>query len=549
MPHDPEPVDDLSPTAETTGRVLPAALLIFLSLQLFAAVRSPVPGVNEPHYLSKARHYWDANWCAGDHFLESANTHLVFYQTVGLLTRWLPLEAVAWVGRALAHLLLAFAWANLVPRLMPGRWSSLWVVWVFLALAACGNLSGEWIVGGVEAKVFAYAGVFWSIAAFLENRWNRAAVYAGLAISFHPVVGVWSLVSVAFAGAVAMIQRHRGPTTVDAETLSVTQALLPIALLVLSALPGLIPAFEVVAGGSAQHSFAANYIQVFFRLRHHLDPMRFSAAAYAGYSLLIGFWLIGRHWTRPHRNEAWWTTFVLGSVLIALVGLCVGWNAQPPRQIPAGEKGYYAVRLLLMKFYPFRLADALVPLAAAVVFVGLVLGWCGADRPSPGGVRRHAYRWLVPLLYSAFLGFALLRPALDRNPSQMDKQRHADWLDVCRWVAAETPKNAHFLTPTRESWAFKWYAERAEYVVFKDSPQDAASLVEWNQRLGALNVWAKENYEGQSYSTEALDKLQHETGITHIVTRRLGPFDIEPVYRNGSYRVYQLEDAAASERR
>ena len=24
----------------------------------------PVPDVNEPHYLSKAKHYWDPNWCA-----------------------------------------------------------------------------------------------------------------------------------------------------------------------------------------------------------------------------------------------------------------------------------------------------------------------------------------------------------------------------------------------------------------------------------------------------------------------------------------------------
>lgn len=540
--HDSAPDDKPDTREESTRHILPAALLIFLSLQLFAAVRAPVPGVNEPHYLSKARHYWDPSWCPGDHFLDSSNTHLVFYQTVGLLTRWLPLESVAWVGRALAHLLLAFAWSNLVSRLMPGRWSSLWVVWVFLALAACGNFSGEWIVGGVEAKVFAYAWVFWSIAAFLGGRWNRAALYAGLAISFHPLVGVWSLLSAGFAGAIAMIQRRRGRTTVDAKPLSVGQALLPTVLLVLTALPGLIPAFAVVAGGSAQDSFAANYIQVFFRLRHHLDPMEFPAAAYAGYSLLIGFWLIGRRWTRPHRSEAWWTTFVLGSVLIALVGLCVGWNAQPPQQIPAGEKVYYAVRLLLMKFYPFRLADALVPLAAAVVFVGLVRRGCGADGPSLEGVSRQPSRWLLPLLCSALFGFALLRPAMDSNPSKMDKQRLADWHDVCRWIAVETPTNAHFLTPTRESWAFKWYAQRAEYVVFKDSPQDAAGLVEWNRRLHSLNRWAKENYSGQSYSIEALGQLQRETGITHIVTRRLGPFEIEPIYRNGSYRVYRLEN-------
>ena len=64
-------------------RLLPATGLVFLSFFIFSAVRAPVPAVNEPHYLSKAKHYWNPNWCRGDFFLESSNTHLVFYQTFG----------------------------------------------------------------------------------------------------------------------------------------------------------------------------------------------------------------------------------------------------------------------------------------------------------------------------------------------------------------------------------------------------------------------------------------------------------------------------------
>ncbi|MGH7137007.1 MAG: DUF6798 domain-containing protein, partial [Pirellulales bacterium] len=77
-----------------------APLEIALVLAMFALQAGwPAPDVNEPHYLGKARHYWDPGWAAGDFFFESADTHLVFYITCGWITRWLSLPAAAWLGR------------------------------------------------------------------------------------------------------------------------------------------------------------------------------------------------------------------------------------------------------------------------------------------------------------------------------------------------------------------------------------------------------------------------------------------------------------------
>ena len=150
-------------------------LAVWLSLLLYSAVRIPVPGVNEPHYLCKAKHYWQPEWCAGDLFLESSNAHLVFYQTVGLLTQAFTLEQTALIGRGLALLLVAAGWAALGARLLPGRWTSLWAVWAFLGLQATGNLSGEWIIGGVESKVFAYGFLFLALALVIASRSEQCA--------------------------------------------------------------------------------------------------------------------------------------------------------------------------------------------------------------------------------------------------------------------------------------------------------------------------------------------------------------------------------------
>ena len=55
-----------------------ALLLVWAMFLSTSLIRAPIPAVNEPHYLGKAKHYWDPAWCAGDFLLDSSNPHLVF---------------------------------------------------------------------------------------------------------------------------------------------------------------------------------------------------------------------------------------------------------------------------------------------------------------------------------------------------------------------------------------------------------------------------------------------------------------------------------------
>jgi hypothetical protein len=93
----------------------------------------------------------------------------------------------------------------------------------------------------------------------------------------------------------------------------------------------------------------------------------------------------------------------------------------------------------------------------------------------------------------------------------------------------------------KESRSFKWFAERPEYVAFKDCPQDAAGIVEWNNRLKFIKKWGEDNWNGESYSAAVTRQLHETTGITHLVSRRWGPFEAPIIYENGTYRIYQLE--------
>ncbi|HID24064.1 MAG TPA: hypothetical protein EYP14_16915, partial [Planctomycetaceae bacterium] len=220
--------------------------LVFTSFAVYSALRSPVPGVNEPHYLAKAKHFWQPDWCRGDLFLESSNPHLVFYYTFGRLAHWFPLAQAAWIGRAIGLALLAFGWSRFLRKLVPTSRAALWATWLYLALAACGNFSGEWIIGGIEAKVIAYGLDFLALAFVLEHRWTAAALCGGLAVSFHPVVGLWIAICSFFASVFVLAvpcpvspadseARHRPATFAPA---TMRQAGPATAAFVLGSLPG-----------------------------------------------------------------------------------------------------------------------------------------------------------------------------------------------------------------------------------------------------------------------------------------------------------------------
>jgi hypothetical protein len=121
----------------------------------------------------------------------------------------------------------------------------------------------------------------------------------------------------------------------------------------------------------------------------------------------------------------------------------------------------------------------------------------------------------------------------------MSAATYADWLKACRWLHDHTPHDALAYAPN-EDWAIKWYAERAEYVNFKDCPQDAAGIVEWYERQRRLSRWSRENYVDRQFSADEMQALHRQTEITHLIVSRFGPIDMSPVYENNSFRIYDI---------
>ncbi len=569
-----------------SARLLAVAVLATLFLS-FSLVRSPIPGVNESHYLCKARHYWQPEWCRGDLFLESANPHAVFYQAFGWFTTRMSLAQAALMIRGGQSLLLAIGWLALGTRLVGDTRRALTAAALFLLLQGTGTWSGEWLVGGAESKVWAYGFLMLAAAWGLDRHWIRCAIAGGLAVSMHPVVGCWGAVIATIGwGLSALFDRWSGsPTSVHQEragvrgpheglrsaphpdplpTVTSTPEVTPpvgrggreqpvsdartspppydgrprpslsvlaatIAIFALTSLPGLIPAVQSLAAPSPQIASEADFLQVSVRLSHHLDPLTFPVRAWRDYGLLLlVLALIRTRLVQRRESLARLEYWMLAALLIAAGGVLAAWGPRPLKELPLWE-----LRVKALKLYPFRLADMLVPLT--VSFTVAVALWQLAEERLTARRRPAA----IAALMAVALLIAYRVPTLDKTLAQQPAAVQTDWLSACQWVREHTPQDA-VLYATNDNWSLRWYAERPEYFSFKDCPQDAASIVEWNRRSLVIYHWKLRVFSDGSVSAEDLSQLRKETGITHIICGRFGPVERKPVFLSTNISVYEL---------
>jgi len=496
--------------------------LIFLVFFIYAAW--PVPEVNETHYLTKAKHYWNPSWCPGDLFLDSEDAHQVFYWTCGWLTRFLSLPATAWCGRVVTWGLLAWAWQRLSFLLVPKFLYAILSAALFVAAASQMHMAGEWMIGGLEAKGLAYVFVLLALSALVRGRWRAVWLLLGVASAFHALIGGWSVVAAAVAWLAA--GRKRPP---------LGETLLSLVLGLLLALPGLVPVLWLNWGVDPAVVREASRIYVFNRLPHHLVPQTFALHFVFRHILLVGIWLMLCRLVPADRGDRRVRWFVGASIGMSLTGCLIAWLTA----------GHDAEAATLLRYYWFRMADVLVPLGAALETIRLLALF---ERYRPAWAQ---WGLLVAMLLAAIpLGIVVvdrqrnLRPPADKSVVNL-----AAWRDICAWVAANTPPDALFLTP-RNTQSFHWYAGRAEVVGYKDIPQDAVGIVEWWQRLNDLYRQRPAGTDAEGYASlaelgrtrlEALGRKYHADYVIAppdpmLALERIGP-------PNPAYVVYRLPPA------
>jgi len=481
----------------------------------------PVPDVNEPYYLGKAIHYWNPDWIPNDSFLNSSDTHQVFYFAFGWLSIFLPPFALAWVGRLITWGLLACAWQRLSLTVLSRRWWSILTAALMVFLNSRFNMAGEWFVGGVEAKGFAFAAILFGLDSMLRNRWNRAWLFWGVASLFHVLVGGWAVL----AGMIGWLCLQGDRPKI----LSMWPGLVGGFLL---SLPSLIPSIGLSFGVDAAVVAESNRIYVFERLSHHLDPARFPINYVFRFTVILIIWLLLCRVKSGRPVDRRLQAFVNGSLAIAVSGTLIAIFTVHNTTLAA----------TLLRFYWFRLADIAVPIGVSLMGASHILV-AANSRPRIGKI--------LLIVTIGFAGFHLLNLLPVRLvPTKPRTIRMGfGWWEACQWIATpgNVPSDARFLTP-RMCQTFKWYARHSEVATRKDIPQDPNSIVNWWQRLEEIHGTDSGDPQDRWHTslTELdvgkLKRLCRKYGADYILTVTQPRINLEVVYENGGFVVYRVED-------
>ncbi len=475
---------DQPATSPTNISLILAAIL--LAGMLGGLVVSPPPDVNEAHYLTKAKRFWDDSFCQSDLFVSSYETHWLYYATHGWFCRFLSFQNVAWIGRVVAWLTTAIA-LILLNRVF---WPRLSVILVLACLATVlnmhFNLAGEWFVGGTEAKSLAWPFVLISIACWLRHEINWMLVFLGMACAFHIVIGLWALI----AGLIgSFIGRRWLPAPPDEQPASSQIRWRTVPVFAALTLFGLVPALLQNAGTSQEIVVQASEIQAYGRLAHHQWALDFEPIRWITFGALTLTWLIlvVATWNQRSFIQHRLNQITCGALILDLIGIVL---AIMPELFP--ESQALAARLLTL--YWFRLADVLVPIAV-VINGKLLLQQLG----------QHQFSRLAPMIAASAVVLAAIgintasmtndpRSGSARQANPLPKEAslkrrtlEADrnWIRTCEWIRDNTPVDAVFITPSGQQ-TFKWYSHRGEVASWKDMPQDARSVLEWDRRMNEL---------------------------------------------------------------
>ncbi|MEO8269093.1 MAG: DUF6798 domain-containing protein, partial [Aureliella sp.] len=420
-----------------------------------------------------------------------------------------------------------------------------------------GNWAGEWVVGGFEAKTIAYPLVLLGLASMIAGKWQWVWLWMGAAMAWHPLVGGWAGLS---AGLVWLFQPQLPRRFFQQLPWLAGGAAL--------GLVGVLPALGGLSGPDVVDRVSAAQVHVYLRLPHHLSPQLFAMERHwlAAINLALFFavtilFLKTEDQQSPQQRLGAARLLRVGwlAVIFALIGLAVDGVLSQARPDIAAR---------LLRYYWFRWSDIVVPLASSL----LLWQWLArplttssesqvrSDTRSPSRNKskssihsgRAACAGLVTLLTvvglacQLHLGSQRTIPAADRlvvesvGKNVIDTDRYVDWLAVCEWIRENTPTDSLWLTPKYQQ-SFKWHAQRAEVVCWKDVPQDNASVIEWYHRMEQCAPPRTDDGIIRDWTTEELLDLSGKYGFRWVLIDRSyqsEPPALEimyPVIHNGQY--------------
>ena len=498
-----------------------AGILTFFMVS--AANFLPAFGENELVYLIFPKRLADPEFLAFDWTWKGGQyEHFIFDALVSPFTLFLNDLCLALAGRCAVWMLLIGAFIKLAES-FDLDWRQFVLGFGFWFYANQSLAAGEWVFGGFESKGVAYVFVLLALHSVLKDRFIRAALFSGIAVSFHVVVGSWAAIGL-FA---AVLSAENGR--------DFKHLFLFLILTFVLGLPGLIPAvLNIWRNGPTDNEHYL--ISVLFRGPHHKDPFYFLTPVMAA-EMAIGYGLTVFLMKRSFEKHLSRKLIVFLTALMAVFGL-----------------GVLARKLNIFSFlclFPFRLGPVFLLLFFAFSAMRL-LGSCSGK--GGNGLRGLVFCVLAAGLIYHQMPLKLLKQARGAVyvwGQYLAGNQRDDFAAAAKWIDNNLPNDSICAAPPWEN-RFWLLAKRAQVSSFKYLPSSGANK-EWMQRQVSLNGGTP--FEGRG--NDALDELKknypdltakqlleiarkYSAGY-YLTTKDRDDLPFRLLYSNRSYYLYQLE--------
>lgn len=410
---------------------------------------------NEMDVVPYARAVFNKYWLAEDWYLKLEISYRFFFSfLIGFFADTFGFVKTIIFGRFISYLLVAFSLSHLIKSLKVKNniFFYFFGLIIFFKIFPKGMGVGEWMVGGLETKVFAYAFAILSLSFFLKNSYKKGVLFVGLSLSFHLLIGIYNIFCL--IPLVVFFQRKQHDYW----------------LKILKVLPVFFITGGIGIWGVINHFFYAEKglsdlgwnIYVNIRVPHHTLPSSF----------LIEFWIkllvfsaINVLFLRSKKQEikllSWYAVF---SVIISLIGLGI----------------YFLLASHHMKYYFFRTSSVILPL---VTFLNIMF-FLDEKIKSEYLIRRFKLSHLL-IVIAILVSFSKVKHFV--NDFTFDiKANTLDDVEMVNWVKQNTDENKVFITAPDAKFFYINY-ERAMFVSWKHSPQASKDIVEWYDRIKLLN--------------------------------------------------------------
>jgi hypothetical protein len=360
--------------------------------------------------------------------------------------------------------------------------------------------------GYFHPRVLAFALGLVGIGLFLHAARRSALVVAALAVAVHPTTGGWFLVWLGVAASVMASARMRWVTGIAGAVIGLAVAVV------------------------AREALAARLTI--------MDPAWITAFSGRDYVFPTSSWSVGA-----------WLALLVGPVIVLTVSIWrrrTGDSSPPERAIALGALSLFCIFLLSAPFIAARVALA-VQLQTSRVFWPIeflataYVVWVLAEAPWTVTPAHTRARILIAILLvaAAARGFYILRIE-HHNPLVAVWPQETDWRRLGRWIAATTPRDAHFLVHPEHVYqygsSFRVVAQRDVLLeVVKDRAMAMYSreaAVRLEERLQAAGDVAALD-EGR------IAALAKQYDLDYLVTER--ELNLPMVRQEGALRLYRLE--------